>query len=266
MVRKHKIMIAAGILAAFSAFFATSAFTEQRSVTDSDRSAYGYGLGGLNGLTASVSEMSDRLDFRLERLETMLTAMQTAMETMIDAMVPLMEQGMEAMLKLSDDIGKMANRILLMARQIGDMSDRIVDTMVIMTDTLLAMQKTMAAMLLALQNGSNPAVAGVTATAAGVAESVRGTATLILSPSEGETLTDTTAFQLAGDHNDFILYASSDAGMANATNILVQDNALSAALARIKGYVRNNKVYVAAKAVDGGAVGDLSNTVMLFVP
>jgi hypothetical protein len=181
--------------------------------------------------------------------------MQTAMETMLAEMQKAWETMNDTMLRLSDDIGKMANRILLMAGQIGKMADRIVETMQIMTDTLLEMQKTMAAMLIALQNGNNPAVSGVS-----------GAATLILSPSEGQTLTDITTFQLAGDHDDFILYASSDPGMANATNILVQDNVLAAAVARIKGYVSSDKVYVAAKLVDGGAVGELSNTVMLFIP
>ena len=47
---------------------------------------------------------------------------------------------------------------------------------------------------------------------------------------------------------------------------LVENNTLAAAVARIKAYVKNNKIYVAAKAVDGGAVGDLSNTVMVYVP
>lgn len=232
MTRKFKTMLAAGILAAFAAFFAATAVT-----TASAKS------------TDPITYMTERLEFRLQRLDTVMTAMQTAMETMIDAMVPLMEQGMQAMLKLSDDI-------LLMAGEIGKMADRIVATMQLMSDTLLQMQKTFALMLVALQNGNN-----ATATAAGVV----GEATLILSPSEGQVLTATTQFQLASGHDDFVLYASSDAGMANPTNILVQDNMLAAAVARIKAYVKNNKIYVAAKAVDGGAVGDLSNTVMLYV-
>ena len=242
MTRANTSVIAASALAAFAIFFAASAFTPASGKT-----------------TDPIVILTERLEFRMERLETVLTAMQTAMETMLAEMQKAWETMNDTMLRLSDDIGKMANRILLMAGQIGDMADRIVETMVIMTDTLLEMQKTMAAMLLALQNGNNSTIAGVTA-------GVGGAATLILSPSEGETLTDATTFQLAGDHDDFILYASSDAGMANATNILVQDNVLAAAVARIKGYVSSDKVYVAAKAVDGGAVGDISNTVMLFVP
>ena len=55
-----------------------------------------------------------------------MTAMQTAMETMIDAMVPLMDNDDNAMLKLSDDIGRWPIDILLMAGEIGKMADRIV--------------------------------------------------------------------------------------------------------------------------------------------
>ncbi len=120
---------------------------------------------------------------------------------------------MEAMLRLSDDIGEMADRI-------GEMADRIVETMELMS-----------------RDCNNATCAGVV-----------GKTTLILSPSEGQTLTNTTSFNLAGGSDDFILYASSDAGMAKPTNILVQDNDLTAALARINEYVSDDKIYVAVKA------------------
>lgn len=245
MTRKTRTMFAAAILAAFAAFFATTAFTEQGSVMSSGAAPSAFGLRGVN---ATLSQMSERLDFRLERLEIMLTAMQTAFQTAIDAM-----------LELSDDIGEMADRIL-------KMSNRIVLTMKLMSETLLEMQKTMAAMLLALQEGRcdtpTAAMAASTVAMAGVIAKD----TLILSPSEGQTLTDTTVFELAGGYDDYILYASSDAGMAKSTNILVQDNDLTGTLARIKANVTGKQIYVAAKAVDGGAVGELSNTVMLYVP
>lgn len=236
MTRANTGVIAASILAAFAIFFAASVFTTA-SGKDTD----------------SIDILTERIEFRLERLETVLAAMQTAMETMLTEMQEAWETMNNTMLRLSDDIGKMANRILLMAGQIGKMSDRIVETMVIMTDTLLEMQKTMAEMLLALQNGNN-SNAGVVSKAA-----------LILSPSEGQMLTYTTFFELAGGYDDYILYASSDAGMAKPTNIMVQDNNLAGALARIKGYVSNDKIYVAVKAVDGGAVSGISNTVMLYL-
>ena len=151
-----------------------------------------------------------------------------------------LEIAMETMLRFSDDIGKMADRI-------GEMADRIVETMELMSETLLKLKE-------AEGDCNNATCAGVV-----------GKTTLILSPSEGQTLTNTTSFNLAGGSDDFILYASSDAGMAKPTNILVQDNDLAAALARINGYVSDDKIYVAVKAVDGGAVSDLSNTVMLYL-
>jgi hypothetical protein len=141
-----------------------------------------------------------------------------------------LEMAMATMLRLSDDIGEMADRI-------GEMADRIVEMMELMSD-----------------DRNNATCAGVV-----------GKTALILSPSEGQTLTNTTSFNLAGGYDDFILYASSDAGMAKPTNILVQDNDLAAALARINRYVSDDKIYVAVKAVDGAAVSDLSNTVMLYL-
>lgn len=151
-----------------------------------------------------------------------------------------LEIAMDTMLRLSDDIGEMADRI-------GEMADRIVETMELMSETLLKLEGTVG-------DCNNATCAGVV-----------GKTTLILSPSEGQMLTNTTFFNLAGGYDDFILYASSDAGMAKPTNILVQDNDLTAALARIKGYVYGDKIYVAVKAVDGDAVSDLSNTVMLYL-
>ena len=211
MTRKHKSMIAAGILAVVAVLFTATAFTTPN------------GVPGINNF------LTERLEFRLERLETVLDAMQIAMEAFI-----------EAMLRLSDDIGEMADKI-------GEMADRIVEAMELMAETLLE--------LVGVVGECN------NATSAGVVSK----AALILSPSEGQMLTNTTFFELASGYDDYILYASSDAGMAKPTNIMVQDNDLAGALARIKGYVSDDKIYVAVKAVDGGAVSDLSNTVMLYL-
>ena len=220
MMRKHKTMLAAGILAAVAVLFTATAFT-----TTTPK-----GVPGINNF------LTERVEFRLERLEIVLDAMQTAMEA-----------GIEAMLRLSDDIGAMADRILEMANEIGEMADRIVATMELMSETLIELVEVVG-------DRNSAASAGLVSKA-----------TLILSPSEGQTLSNITFFELAGGYDDFILYASNDAGMAKTTNILVQDNDLAAALARIKGYVSDDKIYVAAKAVDGGAVSDLSNTVMLYL-
>jgi hypothetical protein len=242
MTRKYKTMIAAGVLAAFAAFFAATVVT-----TASAKS------------TDPITYLTERLEFRLERLETMLSAMQTAMETMLTEMQKAWETMNDTMLALADDIGEMADRILQMAEEIGEMADRIVAVIKIMADSMVEMSQTFAKMLVVLQEGRCDTPAAAVA-------GVGGKATLILSPSEGQSLTDTTAFELADGQDDFILYASSDAGMANPTNILVQDNMVAAAAARIREYVKNNKIYVAVKAVDGGAVGEMSNTVMLYVP
>jgi len=231
MMRKHKTMLAAGILAAVAVLFTATAFT-----TTTPK-----GVPGINNF------LTERVEFRLERLEIVLDAMQTAMEAGIEAMLRAMEAGIEAMLRLSDDIGAMADRILEMANEIGEMADRIVATMELMSETLIELVEVVG-------DRNSAASAGLVSKA-----------TLILSPSEGQTLSNITFFELAGGYDDFILYASNDAGMAKTTNILVQDNDLAAALARIKGYVSDDKIYVAAKAVDGGAVSDLSNTVMLYL-
>ncbi len=234
MMRKHKIMIVAVILAVSAALFTATAFTTPKgniwrpgADISTSLSEISEGVNGIDAGVGSMNALGERLDFRLERLETILAEMQVAMD-----------KAVEAMLRLSDDIGEMA--------------DRIVETMELLSETLLE-----------LVDSRNAALARVTA---GVPVGVGGSATLILSPSEGQTLTDVTVFELAGGQDAFILYASGDAGMANPTNILVRDNMLAAALTRIKGYVKDDEVYVAAKAVDGGSVGGISNTVMLYVP
>ena len=201
MTRKHKSKIAAVILAVVAVLFTATAFT---TPWPCPRCTTPWGGQGFSNF------FTNRQEFRLERLEI----------------------AMETMLRFSDDIGIMA--------------DRIVKTMELLSETLLKLKEA--------GDCDNATYAGVV-----------GKTTLILSPSEGQTLTNTTSFNFAGGSDDFILYASSDAGMAKPTNILVQDNNLAAALARINGYVSGDKIYVAVKTVDGDAVSDLSNTVMLYL-
>jgi len=224
MLRKNTI--AASILVVSAAFFAASSFN-----TEAKGGPVQAGWTPFSAVTSSLEV--------LRPMETLLTSMQTALQT-----------GIDAMLRLSDDIGEMADRILVMADKIGEMADRIVYTEELMATTLLELRGANSSAVTDLSGGSTSS--GVT-----------GKTTLIMTPTDGQTLNATTDIQLSGDFDDFVLYVSSDAGMAQSTNILVQNGDLTAAMARISSYVSNNKIYIAAKAVDGGAVGNISNIVMV---
>lgn len=136
-------------------------------------------------------------------------------------------------LKLSSDIGLMADRILVMADKIGVMADRIVHTEELMVS-------------LVNQNG---------------------TSTLITYPTEGTYVSTYSPIQLTLSNNpqSYILYISNKADMSGSTNALVVGGNTTAAWSRVPGFATGNTVYIAVKSADGVASSDMSNTVKVML-
>lgn len=158
-------------------------------------------------------------------LETMLTVMETTSSDM-NAMG-------DRILVMADNIGIMADRILIMADKIGEMSDRIVATEQLMA-TLVSQQ---------------------------------GPAALMISPVEASTVSLSLPIQIAltDNYTDYVLYLSNSADMSNATNALVQANDTTTAWSRASSYATGDTLYIAARAVNGSTMGELSNTVMIYL-
>jgi len=134
-------------------------------------------------------------------------------------------------LGLSDDIGIMADRILLMSDDIGEMADRIV-----YTEELIV-------------NGFSQS----------------GISSLILSPIEGTLVSATTPIDitLSSASTDYLLFISNKADMSGSTNALVQNNDTSIAWSRVTDFATGTKLYIAIRTVGGTVSSDFSNTVML---
>lgn len=139
-------------------------------------------------------------------------------------------------LKLSSDIGLMANRILLMAEEIGEMADKIG----VMADRIVHTEELMVSLV-----------------------NQNGTSTLITAPVEGAQVSKYQPIQLtlSNQPQSYILYISNNADMSGSTNALVVDGNTANAWSRVPGFATGASVYIAVKSADGQASSDMSNTV-----
>jgi hypothetical protein len=179
-----------------------------------------------------------------EMMDTMFT---TPMGQFLDAMLEAYKVSIDAMLRLSDDIGDMsdrigtmADRILTMADNIGIMADRIVKTEELMASTLLEL------------TGNNGSVV-----------TTGGPVTMINVPVENDSvsLSAPIAITLSGGYPDYILYMSNNSDLSGATNVLVKANDTTAAWNRAADYATGSQLFLAVKAVEGSSIGTISNTV-----
>ena len=149
---------------------------------------------------------------------------------------PTLTQVFALVSKLSDDIGLMADRILVMADNIGDMSDRIVHT-----------EEMMADLTLDLAQNSN-------------ANSVD---TVVISQNFQPLLYANEApnFTTSSDAPQMLVYVSSSITMdTNSISVLVNNtDELTQHWSDLKALAQNNKIYVAIKTIDGNNISSLSN-------
>lgn len=174
------------------------------------------GVAAILSLTLLVATSQRANAEFLDPFEAMVEASLNTIETLI--------------LGLSDDIGEMADRIIVMAGEIGIMADRIVHTEELIVSLV--------------ENG--------------------GISSLITSPAEGDVVYRTVPVQIThtGDQTDYLLYISNNADMSAATNALVQNNDTSDAWSRVPDFATGDKLYIAIRTV-GTTSSDYSNTVMV---
>lgn len=155
----------------------------------------------------------------------------TFLDPFESTVVAALESMETIVLSLSNDIGTMADRILIMADKIGEMSDRIVHT----EEVLVA------------------------------AASESTASSLILSPIEATQVYSTTPIQisLSSEKTEYLLYISNNADMSGATNALVQNGDTSVAWSRVADFATGNKLYIAVKTIGTTSNSEFSNTVLL---
>ena len=143
------------------------------------------------------------------------------------------EQILTLISKLSDDIGLMADRILVMADKIGEMADRIVHTEEIMAELA--------------DNGSNNSTAP----------------TVIISSDSQSVLygEQTPTFTSNVEAPQMLIYVSSSLTMGSDTvSILVNNpSELATQWQALKSLATDNKIYIAIKTIDGNVISSLSN-------
>lgn len=166
----------------------------------------------------------------------------------VQAMYEMTNDMVTAMLRLSDDIGLMADRI-------GEMADRIVDTedkIGEMADRIVATEGLLADTLLQLHGAGAPAT---------------GDGVLLLSPSTGMVVSRTQApnITLSNGAADYLLYVSDTPDFAGAGTVplLVNQGTDPQAIWQIAMQVVNgDTAYLAVRAVDGAQrISPFSNAV-----
>jgi len=141
------------------------------------------------------------------------------------------EQILQLISKLSDDIGLMANRILVMADKIGEMSDRIVHTEELLAD-------------LSTNNTTNAQ-------------------TVLISADNNTVLyaNQVPEFTLNHEASQMLVYVSSSLTMQSDTITILINNPsdLAQQWSELKTLADNNKIYIAVKTIDGNTISSLSN-------
>lgn len=142
---------------------------------------------------------------------------------------------------LADDIGEMADRILIMASNIDDMADKIVETEEIMAGMAVDIAEIKA------NTGSNESALPV----------------LIISSANGDTLSSGQApvISKSYEHPDYLVYVSSTVALSPTTSAILihNDQELQDRWSELESISSNGKIYIALRMIDGSDVSDLSN-------
>lgn len=159
--------------------------------------------------------------------------------------------------KLSDDIGIMADRILVMADKIGEMADRIlimsdkiVETENLMSDTLLQMQDTM-------DKSSNTNTLSQT------------NSVLLLTPNHTATTSNIAPEIILSDNSSTYLLYVSTSPMIDALNnssVLVQDiSSIDTIWHDLLSKTSAKTIYIAVKSLHENKLSSISNAVAIDI-
>ena len=180
-------------------------------------------------------------------LKSMVEGMTSVSNNMVDGATEVSVEMLRLFEALADDIGEMADRILVMADKIGEMADRIVETNQIMA--------TMATDIAAIRNTQST---GSSCTAA--------TDTVFIAQDSYQTTLyngEAPRFELSDGSSQYLLYVSSSAIMnTDTTAILVKSSYdLSVRWRDLQALANNYKIYVAVKSINGNTISSLSNII-----
>ncbi|MBT5934598.1 hypothetical protein [Sulfurimonas sp.] len=168
----------------------------------------------------------------------MVTGSTNVANNMVDTGGETSQAMMGLVSKLSDDIGIMADRI-------GEMSDRIVETEKLMQEVALQMTS----------NGSSTSSVS------------NAPAVLSLRYSNDLYGDEVPSIQFRKETNEFLLYFSStpDFSTSSSSILVASQSDLSRGWPLALTLVKDGKLYIAAKRIDGNTITSLSNIIPLTI-
>ena len=180
--------------------------------------------------------------------KSMIEGMTSVSNNMVDGATEVSVEMLRLFEALADDIGEMADRILVMADKIGEMADRIVETEKIMAGmaTDIASIKT--------NQGSTTSIAPASVD------------TVFITQDDYQTTLyngEAPRFNLSDGSSQYLLYVSSSAIMnTDTTAILIKSSYdLNTRWSNLQELAQNYKIYVAVKSINGNTISSLSNIV-----
>jgi len=177
-------------------------------------------------------------------LKTMVQGMTSVANNVVDSGTQISSEMLQLFGALADDIGEMADRILVMADKIGEMADRIVETNQIMA--------TMATDIAAIRNGSNTTTA-------------TGNTIFITGDSYQTTLYngEVPRFQISDGSSSYLLYVSASAIMDTDTIAILVNSSydLNTRWRDLQALANNYKIYIAVKSINSNDISSLSNVI-----
>ena len=149
---------------------------------------------------------------------------------------------------LANDIGEMADRILVMADNIDGMADKIL----VMSDKIVKTEEIMAGMAVDLAEIK-----------ANTGSNASALPTLIISSENGDMLSAGQAPVITSSYEypDYLVYVSSTVSLSATTSaILIHNNQeLQDRWSELESIATNGKIYISLRMIDGSDVSDLSN-------
>lgn len=186
---------------------------------------------------------------------SMVQGMTSVANNMVDEAGEVSSEMMQLMSKLSDDIGLMADRILVMADKIGEMADRILvmaDKIGEMADRIVATEQLMADMMVDIAD-----IKKSTSTNSNLTE-------VFITQLEGQDVLDegtVPVFNMSKQSSEYLVYVSSTMTMTtNTVSVLVHNQSeLEALWSSLDDLASDNKIYIAVKIIEDNSISSRSN-------
>jgi hypothetical protein len=181
-------------------------------------------------------------------LSSIVDGMTSVANNVVDSSTEVSQDMLDLFGALADDIGEMADRILVMADKIGEMADRIVETERMMADVAIQVGQ--------INENTNACSYSI--------ESDPGIRTVLITADIYQgTLWENEAprFDMSESTASYLVYVSSTMAMNSNTVSIMVDNQteFSSNWSNFESLAQDNKIYIAVKTIENNIASPLSN-------